>query len=422
MKRKWKYVSQPAVYSLLFAVRAKIFLMPAAYCLLLTLLLMAISCQNKEERKVSSSSPDLDGLVQPVNSTVFSDVKTISPVMKAITPVIDAVGIISYDPRLVNNVSIRFSGRIEKLYVRYNFQEVKQGQQLMDIYSPEILTAQENLIYLLSSSADSFLIASSEQKLKLLGLTSEQIKEIETTKQAINPLPIYSPYSGHIHDMGGSSGISAESSDANNGMSSMNSSSSSESSAQIENPPASSTSALSFKEGMYVQSGQVLFAVYNTSKVWAVLNIFPKDAALIKIGDEASITSETNPQNIIHVMIYYIEPVTGGNASTIKVRVYLQNAEKFHLRIGTLLSAKITTSAIDGMWLPRGAIVYLGQKQVVFLKNENHFITKEIQIGVTTDSLVQVIGGLNGKEQIATNGQYLVDSESFIQTSDDENK
>src|SRR5262249_15293360 len=153
--------------------------------------------------------------------------------------------------------------------------------------------------------------------------------------QPINPLPIYSAYSGHIHDMGASSGI-ASSIPSGEGKSAMNASIASSTSLQNENLPASSTSALSFKEGMYVRSGQVLFAVYNTSRVWVVLNIFPRDAALIKVGDKVSIASETNPTDSIHATIDYIEPVTSGNASAIKARVYLENAEKFHLRIGTL--------------------------------------------------------------------------------------
>src|SRR5262249_53384696 len=152
----------------------------------------------------------------------------------------------------------------------------------------------------------------------------------------INPLPIYSAYNGHIHDMGTSSGI-ASSISSGEGMSAMNAIASS-TSLQNENLPASSTSALSFKEGMYVQSGQVLFAVYNTSRVWVVLNIFPRDAALIKVGDKVSIASETNPTNSIHTTIDYIEPVTSGDASAIRARVYLENAEKFHLRIGTLVN------------------------------------------------------------------------------------
>ena len=102
--------------------------------------------------------------------------------------------------------------------------------------------------------------------------------------------------------------------------------------------------------------------------------------------------------------------------------MYLQNVENRHLKIGTLLSAKITSTEIEGIWLPRNAVVNLGQKQIVFLKNGGHFTTKAIQTGLIIDSLVQIISGLNGNEAVAANAQFMVDSESFIQTGDNEKK
>jgi Cu(I)/Ag(I) efflux system membrane fusion protein len=381
------------------------------------------SCNHKDEHKhvPTNKTSELDGLVQPTNQTVFSEIKTISPKQQSITPILDATGVISYDPRLLSNISARFSGRIEKLYVRFNFSSVSKGQRIMDIYSPEILTAQQSFIFLLSNSTnDIALINSSRQKLQLLGLTGEQLKQIETTHQPLNPIPVFSPYSGHIHDIGISSSTES-SAPMNNGMGSGTSNSTMPSTqVQIENIPSSQSSALSIKEGMYVQSGQPVFAVYNTNKVWAVLNISPGDASLIKVGDKVSIVAETNPSNVISSTISYIEPVAGQNASAIKARVYLQNTENLHLKIGTLLSAKITSDTINGLWLPRNAVVNLGHKQIAFLKFENRFITKNIQTGIITDSLVQIISGLTGDEQVAVNAQYMVDSESFIQTGDNE--
>lgn len=355
---------------------------------------------------------------QPTNQTVFSDVKTILLVQKSITPILNANGVISYDPRLINNISIRIGGRIEKLYVRFNFENISKGQRIMDIYSPELLTEQQNLIYLLKNTPNEIsLIYSSKQKLKLLGFTEVQINQIETTKLPLNPLPIYSSYSGHIHDIEiGNRVLSSETSVNKNMSLNMNNTTSSSSQSQIENLPSTQSSELTLKEGMYIESGQPVFAVYNISKVWAVLNIFPQDAPLIKIGDKVNITAETNPTNIISSSINYIEPVTGQNASTIKARVYLQNAEKLHLRIGTLLSAKIASTEENGLWLPRSAVVNLGQKQIVFLKSGNNFKTKVVQTGITTDSLVQIISGITADEPVAANGQFMMDSESFIKT------
>ncbi len=415
MKRKWKYDKHITLNSVMSV-------LPVLIGITTVLLISSCSSRDKHKHIPTNNTSEVDGLAQPANQTVFSGVKTISPSQQSITPILNATGVISYDPTLLNSISARFSGRIEKLYVRFNFENVSKGQRIMDIYSPEILTAQQGLIFLLNnSSGDVALIKSSTQKLQLLGLTPEQLKQIETTKKPINPLPVYSPYSGHIHDIGISNGVASAS--MNSGMSSgMNSSPQASPAVQIENLPSSQTAALSIKEGMYVQSGQPIFAIYNINQVWAMLNIFPQDAALIKVGDKVSITAETNPTNIISATINYIEPVAGQNAAAIKARVYLQNAENLHLKIGTLLSAKITSTGINGLWLPRNAVVNLGQKQIVFLKKENHFIAKNIQSGIVTDSLVQIISGLQDNEQVAANAQFMVDSESFIQTEDNEKK
>ncbi|MBP6414783.1 MAG: efflux RND transporter periplasmic adaptor subunit [Bacteroidia bacterium] len=392
----------------------------------IAILIFISSCSSRDEHKhiQANKTSELEGLEQPTNQTVFSDVKTILPMQQTITPRLNAIGVIVYDPRSLNNISARFSGRIEKLYVHFNFENVFKGQRIMDIYSPEILTEQQNLIYLLNNSLnDLSLINSSKTKLQLLGLNNEQLEKIETTKQPINPLPIYSPYTGHIQDLGISSGVTSVASSKANGMSSgMNTTSESPTQMQVENLSSSRTSALSIKEGMYLQSGQAFFSVYNISQVWAVLDIFPQDAALIHIGDKVSLTTETNPTNVIHSTISYIEPVAGQNYSAIKARVYLKNSQDLQLKIGTLVSANITSSEIKGIWLPRNAIVNLGYNQIVFVKSENRFVAKVIQTGVLTDSLVQIKSGLKENEMVAANAQFMVDSESFIQTENNVQK
>lgn len=411
MRENWKYVNQYQI--------ASRFLFQG---IIIWILIFLWSCKDNNEHThiPTNNTNELNGLQQPTNQIVFSDVKTIAPKRQLRSPAVNATGVITYDPRLLNTISSRFSGRIEKLYVRFNFETVSKGQRIMDVYSPEILTAQQDLILLLTNSPnDTSIVNSSKQKLLLLGLTNEQLLQIEKTKKSINPLPVYSPYSGHIHDIG-INNIDVDES-MNTGMNSeMNFSFSSAGKIEVNNLPSSQSSSLSTIEGMYVQKGQPVFAVYNTDNVWAVLDIFPADASLIGVGNRVSISAESNPNAIIRSVVSYIEPVAGQNTSSLKARVYLQNSATVNLKIGTLISAHIETSEINGMWLPRNAVVNLGQNQVVFLKSKNYFETKIIRTGITIDSIVQIISGLDGAEQVAVNAQFLVDSESFIKTTDDE--
>lgn len=413
MKKKWRYNKYDTLF---YGVRM---LLPILIGIAAVFLIPSCSQQDKHKHIPTNKASDLDGLVQPTNQTVFSTIKTISPTEQSITPIINATGIISYDPRLISTISAKFNGRIEKLYVRFNFEPISKGQRIMDIYSPEIVTAQQNLIFLLNSSSNDELINSSKQKLHLLGLTDEQLQLIVTNRKAINPLPVYSQYSGHIHDIGISGGVSS-SSPMGNGMSSGMNTAPNSVQTQSENLLSSESSVLSIKEGMYVRSGQSVFGVYDMGKVWAVLNIFSQDATLVKAGNKVTITSEANPTKTIISTISYIEPIIEQNTYTVKARVYLQNPENLNLKIGTLITAKITSSEKKGSWLPRNAIVTVGKNQIVFIKTEDHFITRIIQTGITTDSLVQIINGLKGNELVAANAQYMVDSESFIQTNEHE--
>jgi Cu(I)/Ag(I) efflux system membrane fusion protein len=421
MREKWKYGKKLAMINWKLVIDKKTcsncLIHRTNYLLPITIsLYLFISCkqQDQHEHISTNSKIELDGLVQATNQSVLSNLKTITPIEHIIYPVFNAPGVISYDPRLINNISAQYGGRIEKLYLKYNFQEVRKGQRIMDIYSPELLTAQQDLLFLLNNSpAEAELIKSSKQKLKWFGLTDNQITYIEKNKQVINPIPVYSSYSGHIHDIG-TSATPLSSPSLTNGMSNMNNSSATPPDVQIENIPSSSTSALGIREGMYIQKGQTLFAVYNISMVWVVLNIFPGDAAYIKTGDKIFITEEMNPEKQIAAQINFIEPTSGQNASTIKARVYLKNSIKKPLKIGTIVSAEIMARQINGIWLPRISIINLGQTQITFIKVNNHFETKEIKTGMVTDSLIQIISGLNITDSVAANAQYLVDSESFI--------
>ena len=428
MRKKWKY---DKILSISDKQKAKHKLMLknclpdiANYSLLIVFGLFILhSCKQQKEHKhiPTNSKIELNGLVQPTNQSVFSNVKTITPIQDTIKPVFQATGIIAYNPNLINNISTRISGRIEKLYMRFNFQEILKGQRIMDLYSPEIVTAQQEFLYLLNNSSNEIvLIKYSKQKLKWLGLTDEQLIYIEKNKMIINPIPIYSKYSGHIHDVGISPTEFLSTSSSNNGMgSNMNNSMPSPSNAQIENLPASQTSALSIKDGMYVQKGQTLFDVYNISKVWVILNIFPVDANYIQPGDKVLIIRETHPEQPILSKINFIEAITSQNASTIKARVYLNNTDNQILKIGTLVTATIYPKEIPGLWLPRKSVLNLGESQVTFIKVDDQFVANQIKTGIITDSLIQIISGIDIRDSIALNAQYLIDSESFIKTENE---
>src|SRR5574338_1626782 len=125
-------------------------------------------------------------VLAPANKIVLSNAETIHPELKEITNTIHASGYIAFDERRNNKVSVRTSGRIEKLYVKLNYQYVHKGDKVLELYSPELNAISEEYLHHLKTSSDSNLIDATRQKMKLLGVAEKQISEIEKSKKPIS--------------------------------------------------------------------------------------------------------------------------------------------------------------------------------------------------------------------------------------------
>jgi len=337
----------------------------------------------------------LNDLLRPSNQYVLSAIPTVH-IQERDEPVeITTYGFITYDTRQAGTVSSNVAGRIEKLYVKYRYQKVSKGQKIMDLYSPELLTAQQNLLFLLQHDADNQpLISAARQKLSLLGMSSAQLNQVVKTGKPVFTVSIYSGYSGHIHE---SSTAEAMQPQPQPGMKDV----------------SLITEELPLKEGMYVTKGQNLFVIYNPSKAWAVLNIFSGQAGMVKVGDKVRISPETAPDKDFRAAISFIEPFYRPDSKTATARVYFNNPN-MGIPIGSQVKAVIFAGARSAHWLPEESVLTLGLDKVVFIKKEDAFVAHKIEAGVVNNHLIQVLNGLSAEDEVAANAQYLVDSESFI--------
>jgi membrane fusion protein, copper/silver efflux system len=339
----------------------------------------------------------LNLLLKPTNEFVITTIPVTSLKKDKVPITIEALGKVEYDTRMIGTIAARVSGRIEKLYVRYKYQPIQKGQKIMDIYSPELLTAQQNLIFLLTNdTANTTLIQAAKDRLLLLGMSSEQLNNISQTKEPLLSVSIYSNYKGHLHDA--TDKTSTMSQQIN--LSAMGS----------INPQ---TELLDLKEGMYVQSGQNLFSVYNPARAWASLNIYTDKQALIKKGQNLTITPETAPLHTFKGRIDFIEPFYRKESATTTIRVYFDNA-RLQLPIGSPVRGLITTQTDSTYWLPTEAVLSLGLTKIVFLKQTEGFRAKKITTGISLNNTIQVLSGLSDKDSVAVNAGFLIDSESFI--------
>lgn len=349
----------------------------------------------KNAKPVALNNVELETLLKPTNEFVVASLPVTTPEQSNINIPVKAYGTIEADTRAAGTVSARVSGRIEKLYLRYRFQKIEAGQKVAEIYSPELLTAQENLLFLLKNDAENTsFINAAKQKLLLLGMSSTELNKVMATGKPIYSVGVYSNYSGHVHDAGMSPNTNEN---------------------EMNNSTSPATQELSLKEGMYVNKGQALFMIMNHHKAWVALQIFPNQQTVIKKGDAVQIIPETDTSAIINGKIDFIEPFFRRNSKTLTARVYFHNMDM--LTIGSQVTANIFTDSKQGLWLPQTAVLTLGTSDAAFIKSDGGFRAHKITTGIRTDNKVQILSGLNPTDTVAANAQYLIDSESFIQTA-----
>ena len=358
-------------------------------------------CGMQLEKIKSATEPNavsMEALLKPANEQVVASVPMVHMVDREEDIEMEAYGFITYDTRQAAVIAVNVAGRIEKLYVSYRFQHIDKGQKVMDIYSPELLTAQQNLLFLLKNDlANTVMINAAKRKLLLLGMGNQQLTQVMQSGKPSFTIAVYSNFSGHIHE------------------SSNNATMITAGSAAMKDA-ALVTEELPLKEGMYVQKGQSIFSVFNPTKAWAVINIFAGQAAMVKVGDKVRITPETDPQKDFRAAISYIEPFYRAGSKTLSARIYFDNSI-FKIPIGSQVKATIFAGNRTASWLPEEAVLSLGLDKVVFVRSGESFAARKISTGIINKHLIQVLSGLKENEAVAANAQYLVDSESFIKTN-----
>lgn len=345
-----------------------------------------------ENNSVEDNS--IDNLIKPTDNFIVGNYQTTTAIDTTLSSEINLPGIVGYDPNSSVNIAARMSGRIERMYVNYKYQKVNKGQKLFDLYSPELLTEQQNFIYMVINDVENpSIIDASRQKLLLYGMTQNQINALSNSKK-VNPLiTIYSPASGII-----------------DGTATMDNTT-----IPVMQSANNNTEVLNVKEGSYIKKGEVIFKLLNTDKVWGIFNVIQGYNSLIKANQSIRITSELDKDEFMDAKINFVETQLNVADKTNRIRVYLNN-NKLKLPVGLRLQGVVKTNPVKGIWIQKQAMVSIGNKKIVFLKMENGFKASAIKTGIEIDDFIQIMEGISVKDTIAKNAQYLIDSESFIKT------
>lgn len=366
-----------------------------------------------EEIKITE---DLAKLIKSPNESVVSSIQVVKGEFRTLPVSVDAQGIITYDTRNIYTIPTRIGGRLEKVFLKFTFQPVRKGQKVAEIYSPELLTAQRELLYLLENDpSNTGIIESAKNKLYLLGATQGQVNDLIKRKEILTTFAIYSPYDGYvIAEAQTVPSVSAtSSSSASSSSSGMGGSMGEASTAGASSTPNMNTSTTDFiREGNYVAAGQTLFKVASASALRVELNIPITQGGRIALNDEIDLS--INEAKSIKGKVDFIQPFFTDGEEFVKVRLYVKNNND--LRIGQFVQATIHLKSVEALWVPRAAVLDLGLNKIVFIKERGVFKPKNIQPGVLSSEWLEIKQGLSSSDEIASNAQYMVDSESFIKT------
>ncbi|WP_346320906.1 efflux RND transporter periplasmic adaptor subunit [Chitinophaga sp. YIM B06452] len=351
-------------------------------------------------------------LTKPVNARIVATIPAISAESGARTFAAGVNGIVTYDTRNQTSISSRVGGRIERLLVKYNYQPVRKGEMIMEVYSPELAAAQRELLFIAKSGGE--MLSAAKQRLLLLGMQNAQVERVLKTGEILYRVPVFSPGNGYILEkpVGGNAtpapSMPAATPAAGDGMNGM-----SGAAAAIPAPAAPAATPVLLREGQYVSAGQSLFTIYQDKALVAEFAFPPALAARLIHGQKLHFHPTSDESMVQSGNIGLIEPVFRNGMNFTIARVYLPDNK---LRAGQLLSANVPLTYTEGWWLPKKAVSRLGNSSVVFRKEHDAYVPVAVRTGAEADGMIQVLTDISAWK-VASNVSYLVDSESFIKTN-----
>ncbi len=367
-------------------------------------------CNMNLELKVNDAS---DQIISP-NKQVLSRQSTVKLTAQSETQSLKAQGYIDLDRNRNQTVSSRFGGRIEKLYVKYDLQFVKKGERLLELYSPELNTFQEEHLFLLKTKAEKSLLEQSRQKLKLLGLMDNQITQLEKNETFTQTVTVYSSSSGYIFFNTESNNNKGSENPQVSSMNNMNNV------AKNNTDKSFDASLNQIRQGMYINKGETLFNINDLQNVWAIVSVSADLHSSIQVNSPVKIISELFSDKLFNGKIALIEQTFEENKQRfVRIRIDLPNPTS-QLKLNSLVTAEINLGSKGNFQIPVSAVYRTGFNSFVWVKTGTTqagtgiFKLRKVSTSSPINGMVTVINGLTENEEVAEHAGYLTDSETFL--------
>lgn len=289
---------------------------------------------------------------------------------RPVRPFVRAVGVLKYaEPDLVF-VNARVNGWVEKLYADYVGKRVAQGEPLLALYSPELVSAQEE--YLLARRLnDDTLAASARRRLALWDVPIDQVDSLEARGTVTRTLLLRALRAGEV------------------------------------------TQKMVI-EGQAVRAGDNLFQIADRRRVWVDLAIFEQDARAVRVGTWATVMVDALAGRTFRGHVTFIYPQLDDKTRTLTARLEVENPDGA-LRPGMYATAELVGSGRRGVSVPLASVLPTGTRDIVFVnRGDGRFLPREVKVGLRGDSLVEIVTGLKPGDEVVASATYLLDSESNL--------
>lgn len=352
---------------------------------------MDLVADRAEPASVASAGDEMSavGTIQIDPVTVQNiGVKTQVVSREQLNRTLRTVGRVDYDETSMTDVNTKIAGWVEKLHVDYTGQLVEKGQPLLEIYSPELVAAQEEYLTALdykrrleaSADADARmggldLLEASLQRLRYWDVTDAQIRQLERTDAVGRTMTVYSPQEGIVVHK-------------------------------------------AVFEGAHIEPGQHLYRIAELSPVWVYADIYEYELPWVREGQAAQVELSYLPGKRFNGTVTHVYPFLDPKTRTVKLRMSFPNPDralKPEMYANVWIHSEVST---DSLVIPAHAVIHSGERFLAVVSlGGGRFQPREIEIGVEADGSYQVLAGLSEGEQIVTSAQFLIDSESNLKAA-----
>jgi RND family efflux transporter MFP subunit len=341
---------------------------------------MKLTPIRKQDTNASASPAEAASIIAIDPSTIQTmGIRTAEVTRGPLRRVVRTVANVDYDETALADVTTKYKGWIEKLYVDSTGALVNLGDPLFEIYSPELYSAQTEYLAALSSQSgspsaeDCALLDSARTKLKFYDISDAQIAELEKTRQATKTLTITAPIAGFVVEK-------------------------------------------SVVAGQMVEAGMKLYRLADIGVVWVYAQVYEQDLSAVRLGQEATMTLSYLPDRKFRGRVTYVYPTVDEKTRTARVRMEFHNPGYF-LKPGMFATVDLMADiAPSALLVPDSAVLRSGQKNTVFIALPGgKFEARAVALGLQAqDDMDQVLSGLSEGERIVTSGQFMLDSESQL--------